>query len=217
MKILTPRNNKDYYDYLTGIYGMDEKIVFDRRKFTILSRLDHPILSYDMLEKDAPKRKVYPWLWKDKQVPEYEGIKFHCLLEVGLKWFFFEVERYLDNESRLCIDWKLVKEKEISKRQRVGKSPISFFKSYASYGYYGWNIGLTENERYHKIEVKEEDTVSNPILTGTPIPSIIRAEEIYNLLYTYIASLNDKEIVDTRSDIQKTEAAWFDRKTSFRN
>lgn len=217
MKILTPRNNKDYYDYLTGIYGMDEKIVFDRRKFTILSRLDHPILSYDVLEKDAPKKKVYPWLWKDKQVPEYEGTKFHCLLEVGLKWFFFEVERYLDNESRLRIDWKLVKEKEISKRQRVGKTPISFFKSYHSYGYYGWNTGLTENERYHKIEVKEEDSISNPILTGTLIPSIIQAEEIYNLLYTYIASLNDKEIVDTRSDIQKAEAAGFDRKTSFRN
>ena len=34
MKILSPRNNKDYYDYLTGIYGMDEKAVFDRRKKT---------------------------------------------------------------------------------------------------------------------------------------------------------------------------------------
>ena len=31
MKILTPRNNKDYYDYLTGIYGIDEKVVYDRR------------------------------------------------------------------------------------------------------------------------------------------------------------------------------------------
>ncbi len=25
MKILTPRKNKDYYDYLSGIYGIDEK------------------------------------------------------------------------------------------------------------------------------------------------------------------------------------------------
>ena len=45
MKILTPRNNKDYYDYLTGIYGIDEKVVFDRRRFTIISRLDLPIFS----------------------------------------------------------------------------------------------------------------------------------------------------------------------------
>ena len=146
MKILTPRNNKDYYDYLTGIYGMDEKIVFDRRKFTILSRLDHPLFSSKLLDKDAPKKEKPSWQWKNKQIPEYEGTMFKCMLEVGLKWFFFEVERYLDNDSRVCIDWKLIKEKEISKRQRVGSSPITFFTSYHSYGYYGWNIGLTEDE-----------------------------------------------------------------------
>ena len=217
MKILTPRNNKDYYDYLTGIYGMDEKIVFDRRKFTILSRLNHPLFTSELLEKDAPKKEKPSWQWKDKRIPEYEGRKFECLLEVGLKWFFFEVERYLDTDSRVHIDWKLAKEKEISKCQRVGTSPITFFTSYRSYGYYGWNIGLIENERYHKIEVNDKDSIPNPILSGTPIPSFIKAEEIYNLLSTYLSSLNDVEIIDTRSDIQKAESAGFDRKTSFRN
>lgn len=217
MKILTPRNNKDYYDYLTGIYDIDEKVVFDRRKFTILSRLDHPIFSYELLEKDAPKKEKPSWQWKNKRIPEYEGTKFDCLLEVGLKWFFFEVERYLDNDSRVCIDWELVKEKEISKRQRVGSSPITFITAYHLYGYYGWNIGLTEKERYHKIEFNEDDSIPNPILSGIPIPSFIPAVEIYNLLYAYISSLNDIEIIDTRSDAQKTESAGFDRKTSFRN
>ena len=85
MKILTPRNNKDYYDYLTGIYGVDEKIVFDRRKFTILSRLNHPLFTSEFLEKDAPKKERPLWQWEDKRIPEYEGTKFKCLLEVGLK------------------------------------------------------------------------------------------------------------------------------------
>ena len=217
MKILTPRNNKDYYDYLTGIYGVDDKVVYDRRQFTILSRLNHPLFSSELLEKDAPKKEKPSWEWKNKQIPEYEGTKFECLLEVGLKWFFFDVERYLDNDSRVCIDWKLIKEKEISKRQRVGSSPITFFTSYCSYGYYRWNIGLSEDERYQKIEVSDKDTITNPILSGTPMPAFIKAEEIYNLLSTYISSLNDIEIVDTRSDIQKAESAGFDRKTSFRN
>ncbi|MDE6643209.1 MAG: hypothetical protein K2K27_03830 [Muribaculaceae bacterium] len=216
MKILTPRNNKDYYDYLTGIYGIDEKVVFDRRQFTILSRLDHPIFSYQKSDKDTPKIEVPIWMRKDKRIPEYKGKIFECLLEVGLKWFFFEVERYLENDT-VCLDWILVKTIEISKRQRVGSSPISFFSSYDSYGYYGWNIGLTKDERYHKIEVKDDDTISNPILTGTTIPSMIPAEEIYNLLCAYISSLNEVEIVDTRTDIQKAESAGFDRKTSFRN
>lgn len=36
---------KDYYDYLSGIYGVDEKIILDRRKFDIpvkRNRLDRP-------------------------------------------------------------------------------------------------------------------------------------------------------------------------------
>lgn len=31
MKIIDKRGTKDYYDYLAGIYGIDEKIVLDRR------------------------------------------------------------------------------------------------------------------------------------------------------------------------------------------
>ena len=217
MKILTPRNNKDYYDYLTGIYGVDEKIVFDRRKFTILSRLNHPLFTSELLEKDAPKKERPLWQWEDKRIPEYEGTKFKCLLEVGLKWFFFEVERYLDIDSRVHIDWKLIKEKEITKHQRVGTSPVTFFTSYCSRESYGWHIGLTKDERYHKIEVTDDDVISNPILIGTPIPAFIKAEEIYNLLSTYLSSLKEVEIIDTRSDIQKAESAGFDRKTSFRN
>lgn len=34
---------------------------------------------------------------------------------------------------------------------------------------------------------------------------------------SYISSLNDIEIFDTRTDIQKGESAEFDSKTSFRN
>ncbi len=58
MKILTPRNNKDYYDYLTGIYGEDEKIVYDRRVFTVLTNLDSPLFSYVSTPNDSPKKEV---------------------------------------------------------------------------------------------------------------------------------------------------------------
>lgn len=66
-------------------------------------------------------------------------------------------------------------------------------RNYCSYGYYRWNIGLAEDERYHKIEVNDKDSISNPILSDTPIPAFIKAEEIYNLLSTYISSLNDRD------------------------
>ena len=57
MKILTPRNNKDFYDYLTGIYGIDEKVVFDRRTFTILKNSDSPLFS--KIKRPEDREKVY--------------------------------------------------------------------------------------------------------------------------------------------------------------
>ena len=62
-----------------------------------------------------------------------------------------------------------------------------------------------------------EDAIYNPILRGTPIASLIPPQDIYLDLSAYISSLNDIEVVDTRSDAQKAESAGFDRKTSFRN
>jgi len=59
--------------------------------------------------------------------------------------------------------------------------------------------------------------VENPILSGTFIPKVIPPSEIWSALYEYLSSLNDKPIIDSRSDIQKLESAGFDRKTSFRN
>lgn len=49
MKILTPRKNKDYYDYLSEIYGIDEKVVYDRRQVTVLKSLDTPLFNYNRL------------------------------------------------------------------------------------------------------------------------------------------------------------------------
>lgn len=63
MKILTPRNNKDYYDYLTGIYGIDDKIVYDRRQFSILARLDSMFFNFSRREKDSPKKEDRSWEW----------------------------------------------------------------------------------------------------------------------------------------------------------
>lgn len=216
MKILTPRNNKDYYDYLTGIYGIDEKVVFDRRRFTIISRLDLPIFSYLPLENDTPKKEIPVWMRKDKRVPEYVGTKIGFILEVGLKWYVFEVERYLDKAFKVCLDWTLVKTKEIHREHRLCKSPLSFFMYHKNSRY---SIDWKSYDYYDdaRINIREGTLIDNPILSGTPIPSFIPAEEIYSLLCSYISSMNDIEVIDSRTDTQKAESVGFDRKTSFRN
>lgn len=213
MKILTPRNNKDYYDYLTGIYGMDSAVVYDRRQFTVLARLDTPFFSKTATDKDTPKEEIRTQKWIGRHwtwVNEYVATTLYCMLEVGLKWYFFEVERYLDNLSNVCLDWKIVRFKEISKSQRLGISPMTFFKAYKIYSL-PW---LSENI---DIRVDKSNAISNPILNGTPITSLIPPNEIYLCLSAYLSSLKDVEFIDSRTYEQKAESAGFDRKSSFRN
>ena len=212
MKILTPRKNKDYYDYLSGIYGIDEKVVYDRRRFTVLKSLDTPFFNYKRLETDRPKKEDRYLEWngrKHQWVTKHIGVIYKCMLEVGLKWYFLETERFLDDSTNVCIDWKLVKTMEISKSQHLGKTPMTFIKAFNDY--------TSIRRGTLDIRVDEKNSVSNPILSGTPIPAIISPQDLYNDLSSYISSLNDKEFVDNRTDVQKAESAGFNRNTSFRN
>lgn len=59
--------------------------------------------------------------------------------------------------------------------------------------------------------------VENPILKDSFLVQMISADKIWQALYEYIMSLNDKEIIDDRPDTMKIQSAGFDLKTSFRN
>lgn len=213
MKILTPRNNKDYYDYLTGIYGEDEKIVYDRRSFTVLTNLDSTLFSYVSTPKDSPKREVRRSQWvgnRLKKVSVYQATDLFCILEVGFKWYSFQVERYIDPSGKVCLDWKLLGVKVVTKAQRAGEAPMTLFKATSRYSFL-WREEATE------LVIDKLSGIPNPILAGTPITSFIAAHDIYQELNRYISSLKDIEIVDRRTDVEKAESAGFDRKTSFRN
>lgn len=45
---------------------------------------------------------------------------------------------------------------------------------------------------------------------------VVPAEQVFEHVHEFLLSLNDKTIVDSRTDTQKLESAGFDRKTSFR-
>jgi hypothetical protein len=113
MKIID--NKKDYYDYLAGILGVDDLVVYDRRGSVVLGSennmpyemqyfFSHKILSFDKpLEdrrywhlKSIIKRREtetvkhsYSKTWK-------EGEIYHFVLEVGYTHYRFEVERWLE-------------------------------------------------------------------------------------------------------------------------
>ena len=223
MKILSRRDQKDYYDYLASIFGMDEKVVYDRRGSTVIGpseyyNFDYPY-GYDLFfskkpfKCDKPKNRIKAWssCKYDNRVSRFkkyvhrdfveEGSIYHLFLEVGYNQFIFEIERYLDDKGKLCVDTTLANHREVKKDKKKSKAPLF--------------IGEL-NFRYCDVE-DNINGIDNPILINTWIPKFIPAEEMWNMLYEYISSLNDKEFVDTRTNDQHIESHGFDKKISFRH
>ena len=230
MKIID--NKKDYYDYLSGIYGIDDQIVFDRRDSKMLfaegvlqpgleecfvtTRLpdDKPLKAKQIWELSSVHNRSEVAKAKKFHIHKtiLEGRVFHYVLEVGWNRYFFEVERWIDskNNQDVCLEYRLIKtEHEV--KSCISDSPI--FLAPCQFHFDFWT-GEIEWER-RKVDVSKQ--VVNPILSETYIPKVIPPEEMWKAIYEFLSSQKEKPIVDTRSDIQKLESAGFDKKTSFRN
>jgi hypothetical protein len=260
MKILRKEGQKDYYDYLMGVLGQDELVVYDRREAfpidptkkwgcewnkqypsrcsdyqninierwfrkepiygdekrkTIKRWNSYKVLDVREQNKETDgmswgKRNRREKEWKDIQ----EGQIFHFVLEVGYHHYYFEVERYLDDEdeSRVHLEYRLVDKQDIERDDKISYAPMCL----APVHYKKWHwYGGGDNFEWGK-EAREQ-MINNPILYSTYIPKFIDAMEIWNNLYEYISSLRDKEFTDTRTNDQHIESHGFDKKISFRH
>lgn len=224
MKIID--NKKDYYDYISGIYGIDDLVVYDRRSSITLNSgnimlqgLDH-YFSNKILFTDKPlSEKRY---WELKSIIRYreakaaknkfskkwkEGDVYHFVLEVGYTHYRFEVERWIEDKKQenAHVEYRLIDTmKDVQKR--YSNVPMCIILCQTQY----WQV---PNEG----RWKETHRIENPILTGTFITKIVPPSNIWQALYEYLSSLKNKPFTDTRTDVQKLESAGFDKKTSFRN
>jgi len=221
MKIID--NKKDYYDYLSGIYGMDGLAVYDRRESVAWAQykdrfplfIDSRRVKDDVFIPETEKRRGW---WHPHR-------RFLCV-EAGKRQYLIQAERILAKESadeveirRTLLGSRLVEEKH-------SKAPLAVFECEMYWSPFDrqkeldWSSVRYWDNRYRYLRQRgeqDEPLVENPILAGTFIASMIPADEIWKALYEYLMSLNDKEIVDKRPDALKIEAAGFDLKTSFRN
>jgi hypothetical protein len=211
MKILGRRGEKDFYDYLQNLYGIDELVVYDRRKsFPIDLSSFYIGYGLDMIFKkhkefDDIKRKLVKGYGMKKSV--LEGRFFYFVVESGYYHYFFKVERYLDDNDKVILEPQLIEKKKISKKQKLSECPLSICTD-VIYTRYRGEVSVRRNSR---------NVVENPILKNTYIPKFIDAKEMWNNLYEYISSLRDKEFEDTRTNDQHIESHGFDKKISFRH
>lgn len=210
MKILD--NKKDYYDYLVGIYGIDNNIIFDRRNSINidLHSISHfkPFLfaielaeekefSYMYNKQLTLERKNHKeWDYnKGKIVENYYGKYYYFILEIGTTHYNFRSEQYIEN-GKGNIEITLLDKKENQKKVSDKVLNIIF---------------------NNKNKIYNNSIIELPILKNTLITGLISADEIYTNIYNYLSKIKEPIIIDNRNDTEKLESFGFDKITSFRN
>ena len=190
MKIID--NKKDYYDYVSGIWGIDEDIVYDRRG--------------SVPQKD----------WSDKvfSKPPYSTVNYRKFAVLaGEKIWKFCIEGLGTDNMKIYPAPETSREKYRSRPW--GRDRWKWYDDFADaevskespLRIYINDYGLVEPVR--KI-------IKNPILSESPITKLIPAEEVWQGIYDYLIKEREPAIEDTRSDVEKLESHGFDKKTSFR-
>lgn len=212
-------NKKDYYDYLSGIYGIDRNIVYDRRGSVMINpnriHLNYPheqlFAQEYSLDKPRTLKRYYSlpeWHSKENHKWSHQvlsGDYYYFLLESGYRHYFFEIERYLDDKGNHVVIPRLIKQSEGEKY--VSDAPVAII----DLGIYTYRLD------YKPTEFQIKEAIRNPILSETYIPSFISSITIWQDIYNYLSSLKDKSIIDNRTDTEKLQSAGFDKKISFRN
>jgi hypothetical protein len=205
MRILS--KYKDYYDYYTGIYGIDNNRVYDRRK----------VLEFDR------SNSVYD--------TDY-GILTFAICGTLYTIYIFNGEFYHTPEELENLDSKL---EELNFRRynkflfsfrnhELKKDENPYEKEYNLTNNVPTDINIKRREPvlvdishpWHNRELESKD-FSVPLLESFEFYKILDPKEIYIKIETFLGWLVDNPpLPDTQTNIGKVESHGFDKKRSFR-
>lgn len=200
MKIIS--KYKDYYDYLTGIYGIDELAVYDRTKHQ-LNMLEPDFNSLDPIRYDiAICNQIYV-------VYLYKNNFYHTVDEL------IELDKLLIQNNKNTITW--IKKSVIN--NIVHKHYENRFKSENK----KTNINKKLRQPilisiYSRYNMEKHIDWSNCILQDFKFAKYIKPEDIFKQISEFLLWLNDNpEIPNNQTNTEKILAHGFDLKSSFRN
>lgn len=187
---------KDYYDYLTGIYGIDKKLVLDRRI------VRYPYLSYSTAFSICICGIKYSGYYDGKSY--YYG---EDLIPLGK---FIPISKW-NNSARVVINPR----KGLLGTQYVEITPSKLSPKYNLNEIHNCPIVLCEGSN---ITLNPNYHFNFPNLKDFNFASVIPAEELFKQLTDWLSSkITEQELInDTRSDAQKANDKGFDPKRSFR-
>ena len=190
MKILS--KYKDYYDYLIHKYGIDEKVVYDRRD--------------GFVPKDAKS-------WRGIQPVK---VAICGLLYTGLcdkDGNFYWGDDRLKVAEKKDIEWNFYKDKLFY------KSPYNNLKE-EYIDEFETETDVNDKNNCPVVFVSgfwNQNHSNSPCLETLGFASFMDAEELYLKIYNWISKRNEPDTTDTRDDKTKIVNAGFDTKISFRH
>jgi len=182
---------KDYYDYLSGVYGIDEKIVLDRRINTPIPYLYTGFRLY-----------IAGYIVEGY----YDKESKKCYYGEDLKQFTKSIMYYPSKH------WNRNYSKSIWIHNKIGFGEWLYLEPIKD------KHKINIKEKCPIIYVHHKDYYYYPQLSKLDLASFIKPEIIYKWIEEWISNrISDKEnITDDRSDIDKLQDKGFDKKKSFR-
>lgn len=188
MKIVS--NYKDYYDFLIGQYGIDEKCVYER-----ITSIGETKQGYSPEFKDFPNGYYsysfyicgiyYPVFWWNGQILiGEEALSIPDTVKYGLNY-----KKNIHREVREMLSFSGTDDDDLNEKYNC---PI-----------------ILESSEYYNTKI------FNPKLSDFNIGRILPPHDIFIKISNFLT--REKEIIDNRTNDEKIISAGFDKKVSFRN
>lgn len=198
MKIIS--NFKDYYDFLIGKYGIDDKCVYERICST----------------EDQTGKWYKTGIYKPKHADLTLNYSFEVIAVCGVMYccYFYRGRHYFGVEAKDYIPKKVYNdnhEGEVYTGSDLDKAERFHLKK----------TNLNEKENCPVLILGsghgyyDYAGVKNPKLADFDFGKVLPAEDCYVQIANFIS--REKPVIDNRTDIQKIVGKGFDKKTSFRN
>lgn len=201
MKIISKNGQKDFYDYLVGIYGEDPKIVLDRR--------DSKSYSGNSIGR---KRLHFCGMVYDVYC---DGKDFHYMEDIR-KFDMDNDDRY---KNKRKYRWMLSDVKDRSNH-------IFIKEEYSNRGVIYYTKPYFDKERLNEInncpslivDYSAGGIYKYPNLGDINFQSVMSPSDTFISINNWLSNQIDKslEVKDNLSDLEKIENKGFDKKISFR-
>lgn len=196
---------KDYYDYLSGIWGVDPKLVLDRREFK------HPefFAHHPEVIQLYVCGKLIEGFWDGENFYFGEALSKFGEIKKPHSWFFSRAEhgkgRYVEFYFQPNTNIPLAR----NERYQILVESVDDYKKYNL----AQNCPILMNNRYSR-----DGFYRYPILSKMNVSSILKPEVIYQMLVDWFSERNNEleKRPDNQTDVQKLVSKGFDKKHSFR-